>query len=325
MRRNLSGSRLCSVFVLAWSCEPNSISPLCNLIWTNGWFWLKGPCDSTRAQRASPCTVDLCTYQIKNSKHTLTSMNASALALLLVCILHTHTHTLMHHIATETGNFLADPSFMCVDLSSAIKIYLIFTEMALYCWLLTSPSRLLQPLALTFSPAHKTPASSSTSGRSRSSLPSISPTVSLHLLWPLLWFYLYRVCLCFSSSCPCPLLSPSSSSTAQIPSPPLSYFFLIVSFPPEWSIRQIYLTFWEWGQFSGFYFKPPRGLGRWTFLMSFHEDIQRKSVSLKEICERWLYTFHLLIVRCYTNHSCSFGWDTVISFMTTHEFYEIFY
>lgn len=204
MPRNLSGSRLCSVFVLAWSCERNSISPLCNLIWTNGWFWLKGPCDSTRAQRASPCTVDLCTYQIKNSKHkgehTLTSMNASALALPLVCIPHTHTHT-------ETGNFLADPSFMCVDLSSAIKIYLIFTEMALYCWLLTSPSRLLQPLALTVSPAHKTPASSSTSGRSHSSLPSISPTVSLHLLWPLLWFYLYRVCLCFSSSCPCPLLS----------------------------------------------------------------------------------------------------------------------
>lgn len=91
-------------------------------------------------------------------------------------------YSLMHHIATETGNFLADPSFMCVDLSSAIKIYLIFTEMALYCWLLTSPSRLLQPLALTFSPAHKTPASSSTSGRScRSSLPPSPPSLLLYL------------------------------------------------------------------------------------------------------------------------------------------------
>lgn len=32
-------------FVLLWSCEWNSICPLCNLIWTNVWFWLKGPCD----------------------------------------------------------------------------------------------------------------------------------------------------------------------------------------------------------------------------------------------------------------------------------------
>lgn len=209
MPRNLSGSRLCSVFVLAWSCERNSISPLCNLIWTNGWFWLKG----AMWLDSCPEGISLHSWLVYLSdKKTANTKENTHWRAWMHPRLHCHwsafyTHTLMHHIATETGNFLADPSFMCVDLSSAIKIYLIFTEMALYCWLLTSPSRLLQPLALTFSPAHKTPASSSTSGRSRSSLPSISPTVSLHLLWPLLWFYLYRVCLCFSSSCPCPPLS----------------------------------------------------------------------------------------------------------------------
>lgn len=152
----------------------------------------------------------------------------------------THIHT-----TNKTGRHSADRSFMRMDLSLAIKIHLIFTRAALhFCF---PNTRLLQPLSLTFSPAHKTPAVLLFLCQLPSFFPSIPSAVSLHLLWPLLWFYLYRMCLrsSSSSSCPCTLLSHLTPLLRKYPPCPRAIFFLIVSFPPEWSICHIYLTVWE--------------------------------------------------------------------------------
>lgn len=206
-----------------------------------------GPCDQSHVLRACPCTVDLCAHlsdkkQIQKKKNpTLTSINAHMHGWLACTRAHTHN---------GTGKYSADQRFMCWDLSLAIKIHLIFTRVALHCSFLNrSPTRHLQPLSLTFSPARKTPAALLFLHQLPSFFPSISSPVSLHLFWPLLWFYLYRVCLRFSfsssSSCPCPLLSYLTPLLCKYPLCPRAIFFLIVSFPPEWSICHIYLTVWE--------------------------------------------------------------------------------
>lgn len=83
-------------FVPPWSWECNSISPLYNLIWTNVWFWLRGPCDQNHVLRASACTVDLCSHlSDKRNKHTkedtLTGINAHMHRGLALWT-HIHTH-----------------------------------------------------------------------------------------------------------------------------------------------------------------------------------------------------------------------------------------
>lgn len=129
-------------------------------------------------------------YQIKNRytrKYILTSINGH-MHDWPACTLQIHTKTHIH-TTNKTGKYSADQTFMCVDLSLAIKIHLIFTRAPLhFCFLNT---RLLQPLSLTFSPAHKTPAVLLFSSSSASSLPSSLPS-----LLP----YLFIYCdLCYDS------------------------------------------------------------------------------------------------------------------------------
>lgn len=61
-------------------------------------------------------------------KHESTHTNA----LQLVCALHIITRR-TDYTANETGNHPADLSFMCVDLSLAIKTHLILSGIALHC------------------------------------------------------------------------------------------------------------------------------------------------------------------------------------------------
>lgn len=188
--------------------------------------------------------------------------------------LHT-THSYSHILptASEAGNFLACSGFMCADLSQAIKINLIFTTIGLHCCLLTtSPRHLLQPLALTFSPARKTPAASYTFARPLPSSPPPSLLLYLFIYSDLSFDSIFIGSVCVSPPCALALEFPLSLLWSEtIPSAPelLLPNCVFSSWMIDWSDLS---NSWKKEMIFEFLF-PTTGTQTWAFIMGFHADV----------------------------------------------------
>lgn len=206
--------------------------------------------------------------------------------------LHTHIHT---YKANETGNYPAERRFMCVDLSLAIKIRLIFFIPG---WLSTagflyrSPTHFLQPLSLTFSPAHKTPAAllflHPCQLHSSFPFPSLlSLLLYLSIYSDLRYDSIYIGCVCVS---PLPVLALFFSLSLPYCTTTLSgteLFCLNCLFSSSMIDLSHLSDSWRIRTVLQLILNHPEVSKRWALMMSFRWDIQEKKKNLSLDFRGW--------------------------------------